>query len=407
MAQFQYLATSEDGKTTKKGIMEALNEAAVMETLQKQGLRPLSVTSSKKKSGIGGNLFGPSKVKSADLVIFTRQLSTMIGAGVPLLRSLNALAEHSESPALKTLLGDVIKDIEGGAGFGDTLGKHPETFSDVYVNMVRAGESAGILDSILKRLAIEQEKNATIRKKIKGAMTYPTVLLVITVVAFFGLMLFVIPQIGNILTGLAGPDAKLPMLTQIMLGISHFMLSYWFIIIPVFVGVVVGVLRYIKTPSGRKQFHRLVLKVPAVNGIIRKIVVARFARTFSALTGAGVSIIESMQVTAHALGNVVYEEALLAAVDEVKNGQQLSKVLEAGGLYPAIVPQMLAVGEETGQTDTVLIKVAEFYEEEVDTAIGSISAIIEPVMIVIMGSAVGLIAASVMGPIAGLANQIH
>jgi type IV pilus assembly protein PilC len=407
MTQYQYVATSQDGKATKTGVIDAINEAAVMETLQKQGLRPLSVNTGKKTSGGGIKLFGPGKVKTADLVIFTRQLSTMIGAGVPLLRSLNALAEHSESVALKTILNSVIKDIEGGAGFGDTLAKHPETFSDVYVNMVRAGETAGILDSILKRLAIEQEKNATIRKKIKGAMTYPTVLLVITIIAFFGLMLFVIPQIGSILSGLGGPNAKLPPLTQAMLGISHIMLTFWYIIIPVMVGAVFGILRYIKTPTGRKQFHQFILKVPPINGIIRKVIVARFARTFSALTGAGVSIIESMQVTAHALGNVVYEEALLDAVTEVKNGQQLSKVLEAGGLYPAIVPQMLAVGEETGQTDTVLIKVAEFYEEEVDTAIGSISSIIEPVMIVIMGSAVGLIAASVMGPIAGLANQIQ
>lgn len=407
MTQYQYVATSQDGKATKTGVIDAINEAAVMETLQKQGLRPLSVNTGKKAKSGGIKLFGPGKVKTADLVIFTRQLSTMIGAGVPLLRSLNALAEHSESVALKTTLNAIIKDIEGGAGFGDTLAKHPETFSDVYVNMVRAGETAGILDSILKRLAIEQEKNATIRKKIKGAMTYPTVLLVITIVAFFGLMLFVIPQIGSILSGLGGPNAKLPPLTLAMLGISHIMLTFWYIIIPGIIGAIFGLLRYIKTPAGRKQFHQFILKVPPINGIIRKVIVARFARTFSALTGAGVSIIESMQVTAHALGNVVYEEALLDAVSEVKNGQQLSKVLEAGGLYPAIVPQMLAVGEETGQTDTVLIKVAEFYEEEVDTAIGSISAIIEPVMIVIMGSAVGLIAASVMGPIAGLANQIQ
>jgi type IV pilus assembly protein PilC len=177
-------------------------------------------------------------------------------------------------------------------------------------------------------------------------------------------------------------------------------------LIPAIIGSVYLLLRYLKTPAGRKQFHHFLLHVPAVNSIIRKVVVARFARTFSALAGAGVSIIETMTVTAHALGNVVFEESLLNAVDKVKNGQQLSKVLEDDGLYPAIVCQMLAVGEETGQTDTVLIKVADFYEEEVDTAIASISSIIEPVMIVLMGSAVGLIAASVMGPIASLAQNI-
>jgi type IV pilus assembly protein PilC len=302
----------------------------------------------------------------------------------------------------------VIGDVEGGMALADALEKHPKTFSDVYVNMVRAGETAGILDEILNRLAIQQEKNSSIRKKVKGAMTYPTVLLVITILAFFGLMLFVIPQIGNIIKSIAGPDAELPLITKMMLGFSDFILSpLGFLAIAAMIGGVIALLRYIKTPKGKKIFHTIVLKLPAIKTVIQKVIVARFARTFSALSGAGVSIIETMTVTSHALGNVVYEESLLNAVDKVKNGEQLSKVLEEDGLYPAIVSQMLSVGEETGQTDTVLVKVAEFYEEEVDTAINSLSSIIEPVMIVVMGSIVGLIAASVMGPIAGLSNQIH
>lgn len=208
------------------------------------------------------------------------------------------------------------------------------------------------------------------------------------------------------LLDLGGPDAELPALTQFMLGASDFVVKNILVVLIALVAAVWGILHYIKTPAGRKQFHYLVLRVPAVNGIIRKVIVARFSRTFSALAGAGVSIIETMTVTAHALGNVVYEESLLSAVDKVKNGQQLSQVLEEDGLYPAIVCQMLSVGEETGQTDTVLIKVADFYEEEVDTAISGLSSIIEPVMIVLMGGAVGLIAASVMGPIASLAQNI-
>ncbi len=406
MPTFDYVATSDSTSKITKGTLEAGDEAAVMAALKKQNLRPLSVTNGKKSSSSFGKLFSSNKVKSDDLVIFTRQLSAMVGAGVPLLRSLSSLEQHSESPALKNVLVNVIKDVEGGMSLGDALAKHPRVFSDVYINMVRAGEAAGILDEILKRLAIQQEKNASIRKKVKGAMAYPSVLLVITVLAFFGLMLFVIPQIGNIIKSLAGPDAELPPLTQAMLGISSFMLAYGVFVIIGLIGLTYGLIRYLRTPPGRKLFHTIALRTPAVNGVIRKVIVARFARTFSALSGAGVSIIETMTVTAHALGNVVYEESLLNAVDKVKNGQQLSHVLEDDGLYPAIVSQMLAVGEETGQTDTVLVKVAEFYEEEVDTAINSLSSIIEPVMIVIMGSIVGLIAASVMGPIAGLANQI-
>ena len=219
-------------------------------------------------------------------------------------------------------------------------------------------------------------------------------------------MLFVIPQIGAILKDLGGADAELPLITQIMLAISAFILQWWYIVIPVFIGIVYLTIRYIKTPSGKKKFHRFILKVPAINGIIRKVVIARFARTFASLNGAGVSILETLTVTAHALGNTVYEDALLNAIDKVKNGQQLSHVLESDKLFPAIVSQMLAVGEETGQTDIVLVKVAEFYEEEVDTSINSLSSIIEPIMIVIMGAAVGLIAASVMGPIASLAQNI-
>lgn len=406
MPRYQYVATSQSNKTTT-GTLDANDEASVIETLKKQDLRPLSVTLDSTKKGFSlNNLLGGNKVKSDDLVIFTRQLSAMVSAGVPLLRSLSSLEQHSESPALKAVLVSVIKDVEGGSTLGDALEKFPNVFSDVYVNMVRAGETAGILDEILKRLALQQEKNASIRKKVKSAMTYPMVLVVITVIAFFGLMLFVIPQIGKILKDLGGPDAELPFITQMMLNLSGFILQWWYVVIPVVGLGVYLLLRYIKTPAGKKQFHRLVLRIPAINGVITKVVIARFARTFSSLNGAGVSILETLTVTAHALGNTVYEEALLNSIDKVKNGQQLSHILESDELFPAIVSQMLAVGEETGQTDVVLVKVAEFYEEEVDTAINSLSSIIEPVMIVIMGSAVGLIAASVMGPIASLAQNI-
>ena len=273
--------------------------------------------------------------------------------------------------------------------------------------MVRAGEAAGILDEILKRLALQQEKNATIRKKVKSAMTYPMVLIVITVIAFFGLMLFVIPQIGGILTDLGGPDAELPALTQFMLGISGFLSNYWFIILPALIGLVMLGLRYLRTPRGKAQLHRFVLKVPGLKGVVKKVAIARFAQTFSALMSAGVAVLEALDVTARSVGNIVYEEALKQAAEEVKNGATLSSVIEKNPLFPAIVSQMLAVGEETGQTDTVLIKVADFYQDEVDLAIDGVSALIEPVMIVFMGSMVGLIAASVMLPIASLAQNIR
>lgn len=407
MPKFTYVATNNQNQSVS-GSVESADRASVLTALSKQGLRPISVKEESnvtKKFDIN-NLLGGNKVKSDDLVMFTRQLSAMVSAGVPLLRSLSSLAAHTESAALGKLLASVIKDVEGGAALGDSLAKYPNTFSDVYVNMVRAGEAAGILDEILKRLAIQQEKSATIRKKVKSAMTYPTVLIVITIIAFFGLMIFVIPQIGKILLDLGGPDAKLPPLTVGMLAISKFMTTYPYIIFPAIFGSIYMTLRYIKTPTGKAKFHALILKIPGIKTIIIKVAVARFARTFSALMGAGVPVLEALNVTSRAVGNTVFEKVLTDAAEQVKNGAQLSVIIEKNPLFPAIVAQMLSVGEETGQTDTILIKVADFYEEEVDVAIDGMSSIIEPVMIVIMGSMVGLIAASVMGPIAGLAQNI-
>lgn len=407
MSSFLYIATSANGKSVS-GTLEAADRPAAIVALKKQNLTPISLKEgSSRKASFGAlDFLGANKVKSDDLVMFTRQLSAMVSAGVPLLRALSSQRDHTDSKALKTVLNGIIADVESGAQLADALAKYPNAFSDVYVNMVRAGEAAGILDDILKRLAMQQEKNATMRKKIKSAMTYPAVLMVITVGAFFGLMIFVIPQIGKILKDLGGEDAKLPALTQAMLAISDFLLKYGLFLLPFAIGGIILLMRWLKTPAGKKIFHILVLKIPMVKPIIQKVAVARFARTFSALMGAGVAVLEALSVTAHAVGNVIYEKSLIDAAEEVKNGKTLSSVIEKNPLYPPIVSQMLAVGEETGQTDVVLVKVADFYEEEVDVAIDGISSIIEPVMILVMGSMVGLIAASVMGPIAGLAQNI-
>jgi type IV pilus assembly protein PilC len=408
MAIFSYVAIDSAGKTIN-GNFDQADRASAISALTKQGLRPVSLKNPTVKSSSFDikNYFGANKVKADQLVMFTRQLSAMIGAGVPLLRALTALSGHvADSPVLKKILDGVIQNIESGSTFGDALAKYPNTFNDIYVNMVRAGEAAGILDDILKRLARQQEKSMTMRKKIKAAMAYPLVLMAITVLAFFGLMIFIIPQIGKIMIDLGGADAKLPMLTQVMLNISSFITKYWYIIIAVTGIVVYVILRYIKTKKGKYQFHYILLRTPIIKKIISKVAVAHFARTFSALIEAGVAVLEALTVTSRAVGNALFEEALVKAELEVKNGKTLSSVMEADPLFPPIIAQMLLVGEETGQTDKVLVKVADFYEEEVENAISSISSIIEPIMIVIMGSMVGLIAASVMLPIAGLSQNI-
>jgi type IV pilus assembly protein PilC len=405
MPTFTYEALNSENKTIR-GTIDGVDRNAVVASLTKQGVKPLQITLQSDTMKRGFALLRP-KVKITDLVIFTRQLSTMVSAGVPLLRALNTLESQAENKRMKEILGSVIKDVEGGAPLGDALGKFPDVFSDMYVNMVRAGEAAGIVDDILKRLASQVEKNSSMRKKIKSASTYPVVLLSLTTVAFFGLMIFVIPTIGKILKDLGGPDAKLPAMTIAMMAVSDFMVkNIVFIIIGTFVALFLF-RRWAKTPSGKLAVHRFVLKVPILKTLVMKIAVARFTRTFSALIGAGVSVVEALKVTSRALGNEVYRREIERAASEVVNGKQLSQAIENGKLFPGIVPQMLAVGEETGQTDTVLIKVAEFYEEEVDATIDSLSSIPEPVMIVIMGGMVGLIAANVMGPIASLSQNIQ
>lgn len=406
MPVFEYLLINKK-KETVSSTIEAADKLSAINNLKSRGqLIKIEEKSAKKSAGFS---FGKKKkgAKTDELVMFTRQLSAMVSAGVPILRSLNSMAKHAESAGFRETINDVIKDIEGGMSFADALGKHPETFNDIYVNMVAAGETGGILDDILKRLALQQEKNSSMKKKIKGAMTYPIVLLAITIIAFFILMTFIIPVIGKTIKDMGGPDAKLPLLTEIMLGISDFMVSFWYLIVPAFIGGIWALIRYIKTPKGRIKFHRVIIKVPAVGAIVRKVAIARFTRTFSALIGAGVAVLEALDVTSRAVGNVVYEESLREATRCVQNGEVLSKIIaERDDLYPPIVAQMLSVGEETGQTDKVLIKVADFYEEEVDTAIDGVSSIIEPVMIVAMGGVIALVAVSVMGPITSMAGQV-
>lgn len=403
MGNFSYSAQGSNGQFLR-GTITATDRQGAIEALKKQGVKPLSLSEQRSKRSFA---LVSKKVKSKDLVLFTRQFSTMISAGVPLVRALTTLSDQAESPFFRTTLNAIAKDVQSGISIGEAFAKHPRVFSDVYVNMIKAGEAGGILDDIMKRLALQQEKNDAIRKKVRSAMTYPMVLIIITFGAFFGLMFFVIPTIGKILTDLGGPDAQLPALTQAMLGISGFMRSFWYLIIGGIAGGVIGMRAFLRTLSGKSLFHHLILKVPAVGTIVVKLAVARFARTFASLIGAGVSVLEALRVTGEAIGNEAFKEELMRASVDVKNGKPLSVSLESGKLFPAIIPQMLSVGEETGQTDEVLIKVADFYEEEVDAAIDGISSIIEPVMITIMGSMVGVIAASVMGPIASLSQNIE
>ncbi len=399
MATFEYKAITNAGKTIS-GTIEGNSKDSATEALSAQGIKVIQIELSKGKAKHLG------KVKLVDLVLFTRQLSTMVSAGVPLMRSLTTLQTQAENPTMKLVIADLVKEVESGAQLADALEKHPEVFTPIYINMVRAGEAAGIVDDILKRLATQVESSQTLRKKIKGAMTYPTVVFCIMIIAFFGIMIFIIPKIGEILKGIGGPDAELPALTAALLGISDFLIKFWPVIIGAAVGAGFMLRKFLKTEAGKRKRDEIILKLPIVGLLTTKSTVASFTRTFSALVGAGVSVVEALRITGRSLGNKLYEEDLEKAALQVINGKQMSEAIGESKLFPPIVSQMLAVGEETGQTDVVLVKVAEFYEEEVNTMVDSMSSLIEPLIMVVIGGGVAVIAAAVMGPIASISNSV-
>lgn len=409
MSDFTYTARQASGQI-QKGTISAHSHGAALAALRAKQLQPI-VVKEVKGGGLNINITLPGSggVKTRDLVIFTRQFATMVNAGVPILRALTILKDQSESPTLKKVLERVTADVQGGGNLSEAFAKHPKVFSTIYVNMVRAGETGGILDRVLDRLAYQQEKDSVLKGKIRAAMVYPAVIFTVTMIAFFVLMTFIVPKIGAILTSLSAGTAKLPIYTRALLATSHVMKQPWFILL-IIVGLPMAFIlfrHYIKTERGRYKWHTLLLKVPVVKVIITKTAIARFSRIFASLMGAGVSIVDAMETTAGAIGNAVIEKELLEGLKAIQAGSQLSTELQKSKHFPPIVAQMLAVGEETGKTDEVIIKVAEFYEQEVDTAVGALSSVIEPIMIVLLGSMVGLIAISVFGPITQLSTSVH
>lgn len=408
MAKYKYTALDKNHEKVE-GMIDAVNHAQATEMLGKQGIRPLVLKEYTVGNGKGGLDFlskFQKRVSLKDMVIFTRQMATMISAGVPIVRSLQTMANQTENKYFREVITDIMHSVEGGMLLSEAMAAYPRVFSEIFVNMIKSGEAAGILDKVLLRLALQVEKDASIRKKLRSASAYPLVLLGITALAFFIIMIVIMPKIGGILNDLSDGQAKLPPITVAMLAISTFMRHYFILVFIGMIGLGYGFMRYIRTVKGRLLWHGLLLRTPIVKTFISKVAVARFARTFASLMGAGVGLLNAIQVTSGAIGNDVIANELRAAADEVRAGKQLSTILAKSKHFPMIVPQMLAVGEETGQIDKVLVKVADFYEEEVDTMIDSLASIIEPLMIVILGGMVGLIAISVMGPIASLSSKV-
>jgi type IV pilus assembly protein PilC len=409
LAQFSYSARDKTGGV-QKGLLFAPDRAAATAAIQARGLAPILVREElvASKAGAGGSLLdkikaGVNKVKLADKVIFTRQFATMINAGVPITQALTILEKQSESKRLQAAVTGVQKAVTGGAPLAASMAQYPDVFNNIYVNMVKAGEAGGILDQVLDRLATQLEKDSAVVSKIKGAMIYPGVVTTATVGAFFFLMTVIVPGLAGVF---ANVGAQLPWYTVMLLAISSFMVHSWYILIAIIVGLVVAFNRWHATPKGRRLIDKMMLKMPIFGPILVKVNVARFARTFGSLLSSGISVLDAINATGSALSSTVYQDELAEVAKRVKNGKPMSEHIKNSKNFPPIVGQMLAVGEETGQMDTILLKLADFYEAEVDTVVSGLTSIIEPILIMVLGGMVGFIVISVFGPLSNLSSSV-
>ncbi len=349
--------------------------------------RKIIITSVKQKSrDLNISIPMLEKVGVKDLGVFTRQFSTMINAGLPMVQCLDILSKQTEKEHFKKTIADVMSSVEGGSTLAESLGKHPKTFSTLYVNMVEAGEAGGILDIILTRLAVYLEKADALQRKVKSAMTYPTIVCIVAVGACTFMLMFIIPTFAKMFSDFGG---ELPLPTKIVMGLSDFLRGYWYFLAGGIVAIAVAINRYYATKGGKRVIDGGLLKIPVLGLVLRKGAVARFTRTLGTLISSGVPILNGLEITARTAGNSVIEDAVMATRESISQGNTIAEPLKASGVFPPMVTQMISVGEQTGALDEMLDKIANFYDDEVDSAVDNLTAIIEPVMIVVMGAMVG------------------
>ncbi len=379
----------------QEGMITGISESAVMEELKNRGLQVMRLD--EKKSGMKMEIsLMPKRVKAAELTVMTRQLATMVSSGMTLLRSFYVLEDQVENPKLKDTLSAVREDIEAGLNFSDALEKHPKVFGELYVAMVRAGEAGGVLEQSLDRTADQLEKDDSLRRQVKGAMAYPAVVLSFALITLLALIAFIVPVFVGVFKDFGG---KLPLITQLTVNASKVVTGQWYILLFGSIGIVIGFKRWKKSSWGRPQWDQLRLRFPVkIGATIQKIAMARWSRTFSALYSAGVPIMQAIEVTGKTAGNTVVERAMDQVIASVKSGGSISAPLRDIPIFPGMVAQMIAVGEETGNLDTMLTKVADFYEDEVAAAIKAMTSILEPIMIVLVGAIVGFIVVAMYMP---------
>jgi type IV pilus assembly protein PilC len=402
MAVFTWEGRTRQG-TVKKGVIEAANEATVMAQLRAQMIVPVSVKAKSKDLFEGFNLL-KGKVKIRELVVFTRQFATMIDAGLPLVQCLDIQAEQQPNKTFQKVLREVKADVEQGSTFADGLAKHPRVFDELYTNLITAGEIGGILDTILNRLATYLEKADSLRRKVKGAMVYPITVLVVAIGVLALLLVKVIPVFERMFQDFGG---ALPGPTQMVVDLSHFMQAY---VVYMVVGLVAGLVGFFqarrRVPSFRYRTDALALRLPVFGTLLRKVAVARFSRTLGTMISSGVPILDALDICARTAGNKVIEAALQRTRAAISEGRTIAEPLEASGVFPGMVVQMIAVGEQTGAMDAMLSKIADFYDDEVDTAVEALTSLLEPLMMVFLGGSIGAILIAMYLPIFKLAENI-
>lgn len=401
MLKFRYQARDAASGQMVKSTVEAENEQEAAKIIRKEGLSPISITA---ESAVSGGLRERlNRVSTKDKVLFGRQLSTLINAGLPLVQSLRNVADQTQSKKLKAVIDEVVTDVEGGMTLSAACDRHPEVFNRVFVSLVAAGEASGTLDKALERIADQQEKDAEIMSKVRGAMVYP-VIVILVMMGVVGFMLVkVLPQVKVLYQGMPGAD--LPLVTKILLGASDFVIKFWWVFVMLLIlGVVFGS-RYARTAGGRQILDRAKLHMWPVKVLFQKMYMARFARTGTTLVASGVPLIQVLEITGDAVNNLYIEQAIDRAAEKVKGGKALSDSLEPEQYFLTLVPNMIRIGEQSGSLEDMLAKIADYYEKEVDTQVKAIQTIIEPVLMVVLGIVALIIVAAVLLPVYSLAGK--
>lgn len=401
MAKFSWEGTTRAGEK-RRGVIEAETRGVVEERLRSDNI---TIQNIKREGGLGDiNIQIGTGVTAKDLQIFTRQLATMIDAGLPLVQCLDILANQTENKSFKKILSSVKNSVEQGATFSDALRRHPKVFDELYVNLVQAGEIGGILDTILNRLAVYIEKAVKLRGQLKSAMYYPAGILVVAIGVIAVMLVKVIPTFEGLYRDMG--NAQLPGPTRVVIGISHAFMDRWYIFVGTIAALVIGIPAIRRTESGRETTDRILLRLPIVGPVLRKIVVARFTRTLGTLLASGVPILDALDICARTSGNRVVQAAILRAKEKISEGHDMAGPLAESRVFPTMVVQMIGVGEQTGAMDQMLQKIADFYEEEVDAAVSGLTSLIEPVMMAFLGVVVGGLIVAMYLPIFGLAGNI-